>query len=119
RQNKILKRDWSSDVYSSDLTTAFKYVLKNKNILLLINIGMYLYQVSGVKYAIKKLNLLKPVAKFNEMNKAMTDVILSRKINRNINPFRRNDLSIGFFQGCIMDSFFSKINELAMKIMTE
>ena len=100
-------------------TAAFKYVLKNKNILRLINKGMYLYQVSGVKYATKKLNLLKPVAQFNEMNKAMPDVILSRKINRNINPFRRNDLSIGFFQGCIMDSFFSKINELAMKIMTE
>src|SRR5699024_11607029 len=46
-----------------------------------------------------------------------SDLILSKRITRNINPFRRNDLSIGFFQGCIMDSFFANINELAIKIM--
>lgn len=98
-------------------TAAFKFALKNKNVLRIINKGLYAYQVSGMQKVVKNYNLLKPVKKFNQMNKAMPDVILSKRITRNINPFRRNDLSIGFFQGCIMDSFFANINELAIKIM--
>src|SRR5699024_10940676 len=78
-------------------TVAFKFALKNKNVLRIINKGLYAYQISGMQKVVKNYNLLKPV--------------------KNINPFRRNDLSIGFFQGCIMDSFFANINELAIKIM--
>lgn len=98
-------------------TAAFKFALKNKSVLRVINKGLYAYQVSGMQKVVKNYNLLKPIKKFNQMNKAMPDVILSKRITRNINPFRRNDLSIGFFQGCIMDSFFANINELAIKIM--
>jgi len=98
-------------------TAAFKVAIKNKSILRLINKGLYAYQVTGIKSVVKRHNLLRPIKKFNEMNKAMPDVILSKRITRNINPFRRNDLSIGFFQGCIMDSFFRNVNDLAIKIM--
>src|SRR5699024_12805963 len=52
-------------------TAAFKYVLKNKNILRLINKGMYLYQVSGVKYATKKFKQLKPLVKLDKKTKDM------------------------------------------------
>lgn len=98
-------------------TAAFKFALKNKSALRIMNKGLYAYQVTGMQKAVKNYNLLKPINKFNQLNKAMPDVILSKRITRNINPFRRNDLSIGFFQGCIMDSFFANINELAIKIM--
>src|SRR5699024_9427158 len=75
-------------------TAAFKVAIKNKSILRLINKGLYAYQVTGIKSVVKRHNLLRPIKKFNEMNKAMPDVILSKRITRNINPFRRNDLSI-------------------------
>ncbi|MCK1975911.1 (Fe-S)-binding protein [Jeotgalicoccus huakuii] len=115
---EVLKENKKQSVIEkTNRTLAFKIALKNKNVLRLINKGLYMYQISGVKRLTKNYNLLKPVQKFNELNKAMPDVILSRRINRNINPFRRNNVSVGFFQGCIMDSFFARINDLAIKIM--
>ena len=115
---EVLKENKDMDVIEKvNRTAAFKFALKNKSVLRIMNKGLYAYQVSGIQKVVKNYNLLKPIKKFNQMNKAMPDVILSKRITRNINPFRRNDLSIGFFQGCIMDSFFANINELAIKIM--
>lgn len=115
---EVLKENKNMGVIEKvNRTAAFKFALKNKSVLRVINKGLYAYQVSGMQKVVKNYDLLKPIKKFNQMNKAMPDVILSKRITRNINPFRRNDLSIGFFQGCIMDSFFANINELAIKIM--
>ncbi|RIN17160.1 (Fe-S)-binding protein [Mammaliicoccus vitulinus] len=33
------------------------------------------------------------------------------------NPFRTKKITVGFFRGCIMDAFFSNINDLAIKIL--
>ncbi|MGO2547261.1 MULTISPECIES: (Fe-S)-binding protein [Mammaliicoccus] len=33
------------------------------------------------------------------------------------NPFRTKKITVGFFRGCMMDAFFSNINDLAIKIL--
>ncbi|WP_371814660.1 4Fe-4S binding protein [Jeotgalicoccus sp. WY2] len=113
---EVLKENKDMDVIEKvNRTAAFKFALKNKSVLRIMNKGLYAYQVSGIQKVVKNYNLLKPIKKFNQMNKAMPDVILSKRITRNINPFRRNDLSIGSFQGCIMDSFLRTLTNLPSK----
>lgn len=97
---------------------AFKVVLKNKQILRLVNKGLYAYQISGVKRLINRRNLLKPMKKYRDLNKAMPDVRLSRRLKNPPNPFRKSAIQVGFFQGCIMDVFFNRINDLAVKILS-
>lgn len=98
-------------------TAAFKGALSNQRVLRLINKSLYAYQKSGLRKLFADKDILKPVPKYNQMNKAMPDIILSRRITRSINPFRTGQLSIGFFQGCIMDAFFSRINRLAISVL--
>ncbi|WP_092983848.1 (Fe-S)-binding protein [Lacicoccus qingdaonensis] len=98
-------------------TGAFKLALKNKRVIRMMNKGLYFYQKSGLSKTVSKSGLLKPLPKYNDLNKAMPDVILSERITNNINPFRKKDIQVGFFQGCIMDAFFKRINDLAVKIM--
>lgn len=98
-------------------TGVFKFALKNKTALRLVNKGIYLYQKSNMQRLVTQTNALKPLPKYNDLNQAMPDVVLSKRISKNVNPFRQENISIGFFQGCIMDAFFSRINTLAMNIL--
>lgn len=98
-------------------TGAFKFAIKNKRVIRMMNKGLYFYQKSGLSKTVSKSGLLKPLPKYNNLHKAMPDVILSERITSNINPFRKKDIQVGFFQGCIMDAFFKRINNLAVKIM--
>lgn len=98
-------------------TGAFKFALKNKRVLRLGNKGLYLYQRSGIDRLVKSAGILKPLPKYNDLSRAVPDVVLSKHIKGSVNPFRQKGLSVGFFQGCIMDTFFSRINSLAVKIM--
>lgn len=117
---KVLKENKEMGIVEKGIrTSTFKVALKNKKTLRLINKGMYVYNMTRLKNFVDKTNILKPLDKFNQLNRAMPDVILSRRITRSTNSFRRNDISVGFFQGCIMDSFFANVNNLAMKIMKE
>lgn len=117
---EVLKENKNMDVVEKGTRiSAFKVALKNKRALRLINKGMYAYQISGMKNIVEKTDLLKPAEKIDQLNRAMPDVILSKRITRNINPFRKKNISVGFFQGCIMDSFFAKINNMAIQIMKE
>ncbi len=117
---EVLKENKEMDTVEKGIrTSAFKVALKSKRVLRMINRGMYAYQTTGVKKLVEQTKLLKSGEKVNQLSKAMPDVILSRRISRSINPFRRNELSVGFFQGCIMDSFFANVNNLAMRLMRE
>lgn len=98
-------------------STAFKFALKSKRTLRLMNKGLYVYQKSRLHKLVADTHLLSPFPKYHDLNQAVPDVILSRRITKNINPFRQTNISVGFFQGCIMDTFFSRINSLAVKIM--
>ncbi|GIO19518.1 putative glycolate oxidase iron-sulfur subunit [Oceanobacillus oncorhynchi subsp. incaldanensis] len=98
-------------------TAAFKVVLKNKQILRLVNRSLYAYQVTGVKRVVNRRNLLKPMEKYRDLNKAMPEVQLSKRLKNPPNPFRKSAIQVGFFQGCIMDVFFSRINDLAVNIL--
>lgn len=98
-------------------TAAFDIVLKNKRVIRMMNKGLYFYQKSGLKKTVTDSNILKPFSKYNDLNKAMPDIVLSKRLTNNINPFRKKDIQVGFFQGCIMEAFFNRINDLAIKIM--
>src|SRR5699024_8154028 len=98
-------------------TTSFKYALRDKKVMRLINKSIYLYQKSGLKRIVEESNILNVSPKYNALNKIMPDVILSKRISKSVNPFRQQTISVGFFQGCIMDAFFSRINRLAIDIL--
>jgi len=115
---EVLKENKQMDVVEKAArTSSFKFALKNKRVLGLVNRGIYAYQSSGMKKAVKRTGILGKSKKMDQMNRAMPDIILSRRITRNINPFRRKSLSVGFFEGCIMDTFFAQVNRMAVNIM--
>ncbi|MFD1453897.1 MULTISPECIES: (Fe-S)-binding protein [Oceanobacillus] len=116
---EVLKDNKKMGIFEKGVRrAAFKVVLKNKQILRLVNKGLYAYQISGVKRLINRRNLLKPMKKYRDLNKAMPDVRLSRRLKNPPNPFRKSAIQVGFFQGCIMDVFFNRINDLAVKILS-
>ncbi|MEK4299239.1 (Fe-S)-binding protein [Oceanobacillus sp. FSL W8-0428] len=116
---EVLKDNKKMGIFEKGVRrAAFKVVLKNKQILRLVNKGLYAYQISGVKRLINRRNLLKPMEKYRDLNKAMPDVRLSRRLKNPPNPFRKSAIQVGFFQGCIMDVFFNRINDLAVKILS-
>ncbi|GEN88509.1 (Fe-S)-binding protein [Oceanobacillus sojae] len=116
---EVLKDNKKMGIFEKGVRrAAFKVVLKNKQILRLVNKGLYAYQISGVKRLINRRNLLNPMEKYRDLNKAMPDVRLSRRLKNPPNPFRKSAIQVGFFQGCIMDVFFNRINDLAVKILS-
>ena len=95
---------------------AFQSLLKHKKRLRFVNKGLRLYQKTGMAQVVKKTNLLKMTPKYDHFQKIMPEIHPSEK-RFEISLAEQSGLSIGFFQGCLMDAFFSHINQLAMYIM--
>lgn len=97
---------------------AFKRILPKKGVIRKLNYALYYYEKSGVKNIVNNKQLLGKDKKFAELNLALPSVKKTKKIS-NVKNTKNNqeNMKVAFFQGCIMDTFFSKINELAIKIM--
>ncbi|UOC12842.1 (Fe-S)-binding protein [Staphylococcus agnetis] len=96
--------------------TTFHGLLPHKNRLRLVNKGLRLYQKSGLEKVIKSTNLLKMAPKYAQFQRVMPEVHPS--INHWERTFKcESTVTVGFFQGCMMDAFFSHINQLALRIM--
>lgn len=100
----------------------FKHILPKKGVIRKINYALYYYEKLGAKNLINKNHLLGKETKYGKLNLALPDVKKTRKIhdNEKVNKTKTQaKTQVAFFQGCIMDAFFSKINNLAIKIMKQ
>src|SRR5699024_668073 len=100
----------------------FKHILPKKGVIRKINYALYYYEKLGAKNLINKNHLLGKETKYGKLNLALPDVKKTRKIhdNEKVNKTKtQTKTQVAFFQGCIMDAFFSRINNLANKIMKQ
>ncbi len=94
----------------------FKHMLTNKNTLSLINTSLRFYQNTVLEKTARTLKLthLLPNA-LQQLEKVTPKVHKPKKRNRKINNSSKK--TVGFFTGCVMDTFFSNINDLSIQLL--
>ncbi|WP_086427999.1 (Fe-S)-binding protein [Staphylococcus cornubiensis] len=100
-------------------TVAFEGLLKNKKALRLVNKGLYFYQRTGIEKAVTATKVLKSFPKYQALQKILPPIRLGHPITETHDLRKPNQMKVGFFQGCMMDAFFSEVNTLAMKILRQ
>ncbi|UEX90419.1 (Fe-S)-binding protein [Staphylococcus ratti] len=98
--------------------TAFQGLLKHPKALRLVNKGLRFYQKSGVETIITATGALKFAPKYQQFQKILPKVHKTTPQHKGAFS-RQKSMTVGFFQGCMMDAIFSHINDLAIKIMEQ
>ncbi|GHH98829.1 (Fe-S)-binding protein [Neobacillus kokaensis] len=96
----------------------FDYMIPNKNVLHFIGSGLQLYQTLKIDDFSRKIgftNILpEPMRQFEKIT---PKVNVKKRKHSAIQPDTSPRFRIGFFVGCIMDTFFKRINDLSMKLL--
>ncbi|MDS9471526.1 (Fe-S)-binding protein [Sporosarcina pasteurii] len=95
------------------------HTLPNKKILKLIGQGLYVLQKTKMTTVLRKSNIMSAFPKAIESMEAITpEIVLPVKRKRKGNSeIRDKQLRIGFFPGCVMDTFFAHVNDLSIKLL--
>lgn len=98
----------------------FTHMFPNRNVLHFIGSGLSLYQHTHLDQLVRKLGLTAILPKpLQEMEKAVP--VIQKKAKRKQKWTKEGEqprYRIGFFVGCVMEIFFSKVNDLSMKLLT-
>lgn len=93
----------------------FQYVIPNKKVLNLSKKGLIIYQKSGLQKMVRKSKILNL---FPEKIKTFEQILPEIKKTKKGFENQPSDLTkIGFFTGCVMDTMFSHINDLSIKLL--
>lgn len=95
----------------------FQRTLPNKKVLKLMGQGLYILQKTKMTKILRKSNMMKILPPALERMESITpDVKLPLKRNSEV-AVKKSGLRIGYFPGCVMDTFFANINDLAIKLL--
>lgn len=97
----------------------FHRTLPNKKVLNLIGKGLYVFQKTKANKLLRKSKILNsfPPA-IGQMESITPTVELPLKRSHTIvSPKSRPRFRIGYFPGCVMDTFFANINDLSIKLL--
>jgi glycolate oxidase iron-sulfur subunit len=99
----------------------FKKALPNKRILKLIGTGLRLYQTTKADKTIRKTGVINKVSPSLAAMEGVTPKVEKPRVRNHF--YERVDvkpkMKIAFFTGCIMDTFFARVNDLSMKLLQE
>ncbi|MED4205740.1 (Fe-S)-binding protein [Neobacillus mesonae] len=96
----------------------FDQVLPNKNSLYFAGSGLQLYQKLKMDELSRKARLTHILPRsMREMEKITPKVKVEKRKNTTIKHSPTPAYRIGYFVGCIMDTFFKRINDLSMKLL--
>lgn len=97
----------------------FHHTLPNKFVLKLMGKGLYILQKTKMDKVLRKstiLNHMQP--SIGRMESITPEVKLPRKrISKLLSTKSSPCFRIGYFPGCVMDTFFANINDLAIKLL--
>lgn len=99
----------------------FKKALPNKRVLKLVGTGLRFYQTTKVDRLVRKTGIIDKISPSLAAMESITPKI-EKPLMRNHyyeRPTTKSKLKIAFFTGCIMDTFFAKVNDLSMKLLQE
>ncbi|QBP41840.1 (Fe-S)-binding protein [Paenisporosarcina antarctica] len=97
----------------------FKKVLPNKKILKIVGTGLRLYQRTKADKVIRKSGVIKQVSPSLATMEQITPRIYKPESRENfqVNSKLKTKTKVAFFTGCIMDTFFARVNDLSMKLL--
>lgn len=96
----------------------FDQMLPNKNTLHFAGAGLQLYQKLKIDDFSRKTGLTNILPKsMRELEKITPKVKVEKRRNTTIKQSPSPAFRIGYFVGCIMDTFFKRINDLSMKLL--
>lgn len=99
----------------------FKKALPNKRVLKLVGTGLQLYQITKADRFIRKTGIIDKVSPSLAAMEQITPKVEKPRLRNHYyeRPTKKTKLKIAFFTGCIMDTFFAKVNDLSMKLLQE
>lgn len=97
----------------------FKKALPNKRVLKLVGTGLRLYQTTKADKAVRKAGIIGKVSPSLAAMEAITPKIEKPLVRNHF--YERAEVKpavkVAFFTGCIMDTFFARVNDLSMKLL--
>jgi len=101
----------------------FKKALPNKQILKLVGTGLRLYQKTKADVVVRKLGLVKMVTPSLDTIEQITPTIYKPETRTRFQTVPKMKMKtktkVAFFTGCVMDTFFARVNDLSMKLLEE
>ena len=97
----------------------FKKTLPNKKILKLVGTGLRLYQQTKADQIVRKSGVIKKVSPSLAAMEQITPTIHPPETRSNVqgDPKMKTKTRVAFFTGCIMDTFFARVNDLSIKLL--
>lgn len=97
----------------------FHHALPNKKVLKLMGQGLYVVQKLKMNIVLRKTKAFSILPPAIERMESITPNVKLPLKRKNVLASEKNHqrLRIGYFPGCIMDTFFANINDLAIKLL--
>ncbi|MFJ8261028.1 (Fe-S)-binding protein [Rummeliibacillus sp. NPDC094406] len=97
------------------------HVVPKNRILNAMGAGLAIYQKTGIQKIARKSGILKIIpenlGEFEKVLPVVQGAMQKRKRQKHYDPNGKQLYKVGFFKGCIMDTMFSSINTLSIKLL--
>lgn len=98
----------------------FDYTLPNKKSLKFVGFGLQLYQTLKMDKFFRGIKATQILPEsMRELERIMPTIHGSERSQNVVKKVDKPKYRIGFFTGCIMDTFFSRVNDLSIKLLVE
>lgn len=99
----------------------FRKALPDKRVLKLIGTGLRLYQTTKADKAVRKTGVIGKVSASLATMEQITPKVEKPRVRNHFyeQAAVTSKVKVAFFTGCIMDTFFARINDLSMKLLEE
>jgi glycolate oxidase iron-sulfur subunit len=100
----------------------FEMTFPNNKMLNFVGFGLNFYQASGLQTMAHKTGLMKKIlpehmAEFDKIVPKVVSPFKKGKRENHLFPSGETKYKIGFFTGCVMDTVFTSINDLSLKLL--
>ncbi|WP_392456788.1 (Fe-S)-binding protein [Chryseomicrobium aureum] len=99
----------------------FRKALPNKRVLKLVGTGLRLYQTTKADKAVRKTGVIAKVSASLATMEQITPKVEKPRVRNHFyeQAAVKSKVKVAFFTGCIMDTFFARVNDLSMKLLEE
>lgn len=95
----------------------FQRTLPNKKLLKWMGQGLYVLQKTKMNKVLRKSTIMKMFPPVIERMESITPAVKLPLKRQSKVSTKKSGLRIGYFPGCVMDTFFANINDLAIKLL--
>jgi len=99
----------------------FRKALPNKHVLKLVGTGLRLYRTTKADKVVRKTGVIGKVSASLATMEQITPKVEKPSVRNHFyeRAAVKSKVKVAFFTGCIMDTFFARVNDLSMKLLKE